>query len=83
MKTFSGRSAKPACNIEVDRGAAATVPLVEALVGTTEEEEEGMPLLEELTVVLLLQVLEVLSRRGRSENEKEEGFWFTALLEES
>ena len=63
-----------------------TVPLVEMPVGMAEEEveDEGTPLLEELTVVLLLQVLDVLSRRGRSrKEEEEEGFWFTGLLEES
>ena len=62
-----------------------TVPLVEMPVGMTEEEveDEGTPLLEELTVVLLLQVLDVLSRRGRSRKEEEEGFWFAGLQEES
>ena len=61
------------------------VPLVEGPVGMAEEEaeDEGMPLLEELMVVLLLQVLDVLSRRGRSRKEEEEGFWLTGLLEES
>ena len=49
-----------------------------------EVEDEGTPLLEELMVVLLLQVLDVLSRRGRSRKEEEdEGFWFTGLLDES
>lgn len=81
--TVSEMSARMGCTDRVDGGTAVTVSLVEVFAGMVEE--WGMFLLEELTVVLLLQVLDVLSRRGRLNSEKmEEGWeegWLMASLE--